>query len=145
MAAAGQQGPQGLRPPLPTPIDRTKPFWDALREHKVKIQYSASSDQWVFYPRSHAPLTLATDLEWREISGDGTLYTYTIARRPTAPDFAGEEPQIIAVVELDEGPRLTSTLVNVEESAIRVGMRLRPVFEDVPDTETTLLRYEPAI
>ena len=136
---------QSLHPPLPTPIDRTQPFWDALREHRVEIQYSPASDQWVFYPRSHAPLTLATDLEWREISGEGTLYTYTIARRPTAPDFAGAEPQIIAVVELDEGPRLTSTLVNVEELAIRVGMRLRPVFEDVPDTETTLLRYEPAI
>ncbi len=133
-----------LRPPLPTPIDRTQPFWDALREHRVKIQYSPSSDQWVFYPRSHAPLTLADDLEWREISGEGTLYTYTIARRPTAPDFAGEEPQIIAVVELDEGPRLTSTLVNVEEDEISVGMRVRPAFEDVPNTETTLLRYEPA-
>ena len=130
--------------PLPTPIDRTQPFWDALRERKVKIQYSPSSDKWVFYPRSHAPLTLANDLEWREISGEGTLYTYTIARRPTAPDFAGDEPQIIAVVELDEGPRLTSTLVNVAEDQIEVGMRLRPVFEDVPDTETTLLRYEPA-
>ncbi len=133
-----------LRPPLPTPIDRTQPFWDALREHTVKIQYSPSSDQWVFYPRSHAPLTLQTDLEWREISGEGTLYTYTIARRPTAPDFAGEEPQIIAVVELDEGPRLTSTLVNVAEDRISIGMRLRPSFEDVPGTETTLLRYEPA-
>ena len=133
-----------LRPPLPTPIDRTQPFWDALREHRVKIQYSPSSDQWVFYPRSHAPLTLQTDLEWREISGVGTLYTYTIARRPTAPDFAGEEPQIIAVVELDEGPRLTSTLVNVAEDQISIGMRVRPSFEDVPGTETTLLRYEPA-
>ena len=133
-----------LRPPLPTPIDRTQPFWDALREHRVKIQYSPSSDQWVFYPRSHAPLTLQTDLEWREISGEGTLYTYTIARRPTAPDFAGEEPQIIAVVELDEGPRLTSTLVNVAEDQICIGMRVRPSFEDVPGTETTLLRYEPA-
>ena len=133
-----------LRPPLPTPIDRTQPFWDALREHRVKIQYSPSSDRWVFYPRSHAPLTLQTDLEWREISGEGTLYTYTIARRPTAPDFAGEEPQIIAVVELDEGPRLTSTLVNVAEDQISIGMRVRPSFEDVPGTETTLLRYEPA-
>ena len=133
-----------LRPPLPTPIDRTQPFWDALREHTVKIQYSPSSDQWVFYPRSHAPLTLQTDLEWREISGEGTLYTYTIARRPTAPVFAGEEPQIIAVVELDEGPRLTSTLVHVAEDQISIGMRVRPWFEDVPGTETTLLRYEPA-
>lgn len=133
-----------LQPPLPTPIDRTQPFWDGLRERKVRIQYSPSSDTWVFYPRSHAPLTLADDLEWRDISGEGTLYTYTIARRPTAPDFAGEEPQIIAVIELDEGPRLTSTLVNVEEDAIRVGMRVRPVFEDVPGTGMTLLRYEPA-
>lgn len=132
------------RRPLPTPIDRTQPFWDGLRERKVRIQYSPSSERWVFYPRSHAPLTLADDLEWREVSGEGTLYTYTIARRPTAPDFAGDEPQIIAVIELDEGPRLTSTLVNAEESEISVGMRVRPVFEDVPDTETTLLRYEPA-
>lgn len=133
-----------LQRPLPTPIDRTQPFWDGLREGKVNIQYSPSSDKWVFYPRSHAPLTLADDLEWREISGEGTLYTYTIARRPTAPDFAGDEPQIIAVVELNEGPRLTSTLVNVEESEISVGMRVRPVFEHVPGTDTTLLRYEPA-
>lgn len=132
-----------LQPPLPTPIDRTQPFWDGLREGRVRIQYSPSSDQWVFYPRSHAPLTLADDLEWRDITGEGTLYTYTIARRPTAPDFAGQEPQIIAVVELDEGPRLTSTLVNVEETAIEVGMRVRPVFDHLADTETTLLRYEP--
>lgn len=130
--------------PLPTPIPRTQPFWDGLRERKVRIQYSPSSDTWVFYPRSHAPLTLADDLEWRDVSGEGTLYTYTIARRPTAPDFAGDEPQVIAVVELDEGPRLTSTLVNVDEDRIVVGMRVRPVFEDVPETETTLLRYEPA-
>lgn len=129
--------------PLPQPIERTRPFWDGLRERKVRIQYSPSSDQWVFYPRSHAPLTLADDLEWREISGAGTLYTYTIARRPTAAEFAGEEPQIIAVVELDEGPRLTSTLVNVEEDAITVGMRVQPVFDDI-DEQTTLLRYEPA-
>lgn len=129
--------------PLPQPIERTRPFWDGLRERKVRIQYSPSSDQWVFYPRSHAPLTLADDLEWREISGAGTLYTYTIARRPTAAEFAGDEPQIIAVVELDEGPRLTSTLVNVAEDAITVGMRLRPVFDDI-DEQTTLLRYEPA-
>ena len=132
--------------PLPTPIPRTQSFWDGLREGRVRIQYSPSTDQWVFYPRSVAPLTLADDLEWRDISGAGTLYTYTIARRPTAPDFAGAEPQIIAVVELDEGPRLTTTLVQVEEADITVGMRLRPVFEhqERDGEAVTLLRYAPA-
>ena len=133
-----------IRRPLPRPTPTSEPFWQGLRERRVRIQYSPSSDQWVFYPRSHAPLTLADDLEWHDISGEGTLYTYTIARRPTSPDFAGEEPQIIAVIELDEGPRLTTTLVNVAEDAIKVGMRVRPVFEDQPDSEITLLRYEPA-
>ena len=102
--------------PLPTPIDAHptllgRPARTQGQDPVLALQRT----EWVFYPRSHAPLTLEDDLEWREISGEGTLYTYTIARRPTAPDFAGEEPQIIAVVELDEGPRLTSTLVNVEE------------------------------
>ena len=136
--------PSDIRRPLPRPTPTSEPFWQGLRERRVRIQYSPSADQWVFYPRSHAPLTLADDLEWRDISGEGTLYTYTIARRPTSPDFAGEEPQIIAVIELDEGPRLTTTLVNVGEDAIKVGMRVRPVFEDQPDSEITLLRYEPA-
>ena len=96
----------------------------------------------VFYPRSHAPLTLATTSSGADIAGTGALYTYTIARRPTAAEFVGAEPQIIAVVELDEGPRLTTTLVNVDEAEITVGMRLQPVFDDV-DEQTTLLRYEP--
>ncbi len=136
--------PSDIRRPLPQPTPRTKPFWQGLRERRVRIQYSPSSDQWVFYPRSHAPLTLADDLEWRDVSGEGALYTYTIARRPTSPDFTGEEPQIIAVIELDEGPRLTTTLVNIAEDAIKIGMRVRPVFEDQPGAEITLLRYEPA-
>ena len=136
--------PSDIRRPLPQPTPTTEPFWQGLRERRVRIQYSPSSDQWVFYPRSHAPLTLADDLEWRDVSGAGALYTYTIARRPTSPDFTGEEPQIIAVVELDEGPRLTTTLVNVAEGEIKIGMRLNPVFEDQPGGEITLLRYEPA-
>lgn len=132
--------------PLPTPTELSQPFWQGLREHKVRIQYSPSADRWVFYPRSHAPLTLDDDLEWRDISGHGTLYTFTIARRPTAADFDGTEPQIIAVVELDQGPRLTTTLVNAPENQIAVGIRVRPVFDDVQadDGQTiTLLRYEP--
>ena len=68
--------PSDIRRPLPQPTPTTEPFWQGLRERRVRIQYSPSSGQWVFYPRSHAPLTLADDLEWREIAGTGTLYTY---------------------------------------------------------------------
>jgi len=130
--------------PLPVPTHISKPFWDGLREHKVRIQYSPSSDQWVFYPRVLAPRTLADDLEWREISGNGKVYTYSVAYRPTAPPWADSLPQLLAVVELDEGPRMTTELMNIEPEQIKVGMRVKPVFFDVEGTETTLLKFEPA-
>ena len=129
--------------PLPVPTPVTRPFWDGLREHKVRIQYSPSADRWVFYPRILAPGTLADDLEWREISGMGTLYTYTVARYPTAPPWSDDVPQLLAVIELDEGPRLTSELVEVAPEDVEVGARVGPVFCDVPDAGITLLRYAP--
>jgi hypothetical protein len=128
--------------PEPTPV--TQPFWDALDRHTVLIQYSPSSDQYVFYPRSLAPGTLADDLEWREISGMGTLHTFTISDRPTAPPWADSLPQLLAVVEWDEGPRLSTEMVNVDPGDLFVGMRVKPVFCDYPDDGITLLRYEPA-
>jgi hypothetical protein len=128
--------------PMPEPTPVTKPFWDGLREHKVRIQYSPSAGRYVFYPRILAPGTLADDLEWREVSGSGTLYTFTVADRPTAPPWADALPQMLAIVELDEGPRLSTEMVNVSPDALRVGMRVKAVFDDYP--EVTLLRFAPA-
>jgi hypothetical protein len=120
------------------------PYWDALREHRIRIQYSPSIRGYVFYPRLLAPGTLADDLEWREISGLGTLYTFTVCDRPTAPFFADALPQLLAVVEWDEGPRVSTELVHADPAALRVGMRVRPVFCDHPEAGVTMLRYEPA-
>lgn len=130
--------------PMPVKTPVTAPFWDALREHRIRIQYSPSAGRYVFYPRVLAPGTLADDLEWREISGMGTLYTFTVARRPVAPPFAGDVPHLLAIVEWDEGPRISTEMVNVRPADLRVGMRVRPVFCDHPEHDVTLLRYEPA-
>lgn len=130
--------------PMPIPTPTTMPFWDALRRHEIRIQYSPSSDSYVFYPRILAPGTLADDLEWREISGAGSLYTFTVSHRPVSPHFADDVPQILAVVQWDEGPRFSTEIVDAEPDAIQVGMRVRPVFTDYPDAGVTMLRYTPA-
>lgn len=130
--------------PLPEPTPISAPFWHALTEHRVLIQYSPSLRRYVFYPRLLAPGTLADDLQWREIDGAGTLFTYTVAERPTAPPWADALPQLLAVVEWDAGPRFSTELVDVEPDAIRIGMRVTPVFHDVPGTGITLLKYRPA-
>lgn len=131
-------------PPMPVKTPVSAPFWDALAEHRIRIQYSPSLRQFVFYPRILAPGTLADDLEWRDISGEGTLYTFTIARKPVSPHFANSVPQLLAVVQWDEGPHLSTEMVNVDPADLTVGMRVKPVFVDYPDDDVTLLRYEPA-
>ncbi len=130
--------------PMPIPTPTTQPFWDALAEHRIRIQYSPSTGRYVFYPRILSPGTLADDLEWREISGAGSLYTFTTSYRPVSPHFADDVPQVLAVVQWDEGPRFSTEIVNADPDAIRVGMRVRPVFTDDPDGGVTMLRYEPA-
>src|SRR5580692_3505461 len=134
--------------PMPVKTPTTAPFWDALAQHRIVIQYSPSSQSYVFYPRVRAPRTLADDLEWREISGMGTLYSYTVARRPVSPHFADAVPQLLAIVEWDEGPRVSTEMVlpadRADPADLRVGMRVRPVFFDYPEHDVTLLRYQPA-
>jgi uncharacterized OB-fold protein len=131
-----------MHPYLPEPTPTAQPFWAGLREHRMMVQYSPSAGQYVFYPRVLAPGTLADDLEWREVSGAATLYSFTIARRPTAPPWQDRTPQVIAIVELAEGPRLTSELVNADPTEIEIGMPLRPVFS-IDDSGQTLLVFEP--
>lgn len=126
--------------PLPQPTPISAPFWDGLKAHQVKLQCCEDCGHWVFFPRAHCPHCASQRLAWRQVSGEGTLYTCTVARIPTLPEFTDEMPQRLAVVELDEGVHLNTTLVGLDEAQIRIGMRVRPVFDERPG-EVTLLRY----
>lgn len=130
--------------PLPVPTPTSAPFWDGLRRHEVWVQFSPSLDAYVFYPRVLAPGTLADDLQWRRISGAGTLISFAVAQRPVAPQFADAVPHLLGVVQWDEGPRLATELVGVDAAALRVGMAVSPVFADHPDADITLLHYTAA-
>ena len=130
--------------PIPEPTPVSQPFWDALAQHRIMVQYSPSLRRHVFYPRTLAPGTLADDLEWREIDGAGTLYTFTVAHRPTGPPWVDATPQLPAVVQWDAGPRFSTELVDVDPGDIRIGMRVEPVFHDLPYPGITLLKYRPA-
>lgn len=133
-----------MKKPFPIPTPDSRPFWNGLAEQKILLKHCRQCDHLFHYPRITCPHCLSSDLEWKQSSGRGKLYTYTISRRPTHPLFADEVPQYLAVVELEEGPRLTSTLVNVPEDKIRIGMELAPVFERHEKEGATLLRFQPA-
>lgn len=126
--------------PLPQPTPISAPFWEGLKAHEVRLQQCEERGHWIFFPRSHCPVCASRNLAWRKVSGEGKLYTFTVARVPTMPEFTDEMPQILAVVELDEGPHVNTNLVGVDPAALEVGQRVRPVFDDRPGS-ATLLRY----
>jgi uncharacterized protein len=127
--------------PLPHATPRSQPFWDALKAHRVDLQQCDDCRRWVFFPRSPCPGCFSARLSWKTVSGHGELLTFTLSRVPTIPELADEVPQKLAVVRLDEGAHINTTLVGVTEDEIKVGMRLKPVFDDIVPGETTLLRY----
>ena len=129
--------------PIPRPTPTSEPFWNGLNEGEIRLQRCADCESWVFYPRTNCSTCLSSSLEWQTVSGEATLYTFTVARQPTSAHFAGDVPQKLAVVELLEGVRMTTTLVNVDESDIEIGMRLKPCFDKVAE-DVTMLRFEPA-
>jgi len=128
---------------LPHTTPKTEPFWSALKAHRIDIQRCDACGHWIFFPRLHCPRCFSQDLSWKTVSGQGELLTYTLSRVPTLMELADEVPQKLAVVRLDEGVHINTTLVGLDEGQIRIGMRVRPVFDDIaPDV--TLLRFTAA-
>jgi uncharacterized OB-fold protein len=96
-------------------------FRTYLDQGKFMIQRSKSTGRYVFYPRVAAPCTGERDLEWVEASGHGTVYSTTVVRN--RPEKGGDYN--VALVDLEEGPRMMSRVVDIEPSAIEIGMKVR--------------------
>ena len=131
--------------PLPRPLspEVTKPFWEAAKRHELVIPRCTRCDHLFFYPRSECPRCLSNHLEWMQVSGRGRLHTYTVVYKPANAAFRDDTPYIYAVVQLDEGPRMVSNVVQCEIDAVRVDMPLEAIFDDVTP-EWTLVKFKPA-
>ncbi len=129
---------------LPQPTPETQPYWDGCKQHELRLQYCNDCKAFFFYPRAFCPTCLSDNIEWRTVSGKGTLHTYVISQRP-APGFEDEAPYVIAVVRLNEGPHLMSNIVNVEPKPenLKPDMPLEVIFAEMNET-ITLPRFQPA-
>ena len=125
--------------PLPDVDDPIgQPFWEHCRRHELFIQKSRSSGQFVFPPRPH----YAGDFEWQRVSGRGRVLTFVIVRPPFLPALEHKVPLAIAVVELDEGPRLVGQVLECAIDDVRCGMLVEVVFEDLTE-RVTLPQWRP--
>ena len=131
--------------PLPRPLNPglTRPFWEAAKRHELVMPRCTTCDHLFFYPRSECPRCFSTTLEWVHVSGRGRLHSFTIVYQPANAAFRDSAPYVYAVVQLDEGPRLVSNVVQCDPEAVRVDMPLVAVFDDVTP-EWTLVKFKPA-
>ena len=130
------------RRPLPRPTPETQHFWDGTREGELRLQRCDACDKVYFPPRPFCPGCASREVSVFKASGRAILYSYVINHR-AAPGF--EPPYSIAVVELDEGPRMMTNIVGTPQTpeALRLDMPLEVVFEAFGD-EITLPLFRPA-
>jgi uncharacterized protein len=123
MAQGQETGqPQIRKIPAPLPNVETQPYWDATAEGKLLIKKCNACGEVHFYPRNICPFCFSDQTEWQEASGNGTVYTYSVMRRAPVP-------YAIAYVELAEGPRIMTNIVNCDLDNIKVGQSVRLVFK----------------
>lgn len=135
-----------LERPLPHPITpEAQPYWDGLKEHKLMLPKCDDCGKPFFYPRIACPLCHSRRVSWIQASGKGKLYAFEIAYRSLSQAFKVKAPYILAMVELEEGPRLMSNLINIEPDPkiITCDMPVEVVFEKLTD-EITIPLFQPA-
>lgn len=127
------------RPPFPAPVpgEDNQPFWDALKRGELLLQECTSCGAVQHPPRAMCAECGSFERGWRRASGRGTVYSYIVTHQPIHPAYQGFTPYAVVLVELEEGPRMTTNLVDVPHDQIEIGMPVEVVFEPL-DEEITL-------
>lgn len=129
--------------PMPVVNPWAKPFWDAAREEKLRIQHCADCKMFVFYPRIVCPHCFSDSLNWADASGRGTVYSFTVVEN-NAPSFFQEDmPFVVAIIRLEEGVQMMSNIVGCDPYSVACDMPVEVTFERVSD-EFTLPKFRPA-
>ena len=129
--------------PIPIVSPWAKPFWDATAICILKIQKCSKCDMNIFYPRLYCPSCGSKEIEWIEALGTGNVYSFTVVENNAPSAFIVDMPYVVAVVELDEGIRMLTNIINCNLEQLTCDMRVKVVFERLND-EFTLPKFEPA-
>jgi uncharacterized OB-fold protein len=114
--------------PLPTVSGETRPFWEACRRGELLVQRCATCNVHQFYPRGICANCWGTDVRWIRSTGRGTVWTFTVTHQNRTPGFAEEVPYVLALVELEEGVRMFTNLVECKPEEVKIGMPVEVTF-----------------
>jgi uncharacterized OB-fold protein len=128
--------------PLPQVTPEMKPFWDAARRHELVVQRCTGCGAHRFPARDICSRCLSREAGWAPVSGRGEVFSWAVMHQVYHPGFAADVPYAVVVIELEEGARLVSNLVDCPPGDVRAGLPVEVVFDDVtPDV--TLPKFRP--
>jgi uncharacterized OB-fold protein len=128
--------------PLPVVTAENRPFWEGCKQGKLLLQYCDACRWYQFYPRLYCMKCGSLKTRWVEASGRGVVYSYTIIRQNKSPGFRDDVPYNVALIRLEEGPRMMSNVIDSAPGDLRVDLPVTVVFDPVSD-EISLPRFRP--
>jgi uncharacterized OB-fold protein len=135
---------QGPRFDLPSPDDASRPFWEAAKAGTLLIRRCSDCGRAHYYPRPFCPFCWSEAVVWEEASGRATLYTWSVVYHNDLPPFPGRIPYVAAIVDLAEGPRMMTNVVDCPFEDLAMGVALEVTFREETD-EITLPVFRPAV
>ena len=131
-----------IEKPLPAITEDGAPFWEGCRTGELRAQRCDDCGHLRWPPSILCPRCLSERGRWVRLTGRGTVWSFIVVHRPQHPAFFADVPYNVVIVELDEGIRLHSNVVDCPVERLRVGLPVEVVFERIDD-EVTLPRFRP--
>jgi len=114
------------------PVPETQPwsekFWEGTKQGKLLIQFCKDCKSYIFYPRKFCPECWSGNLDWKQASGKAKIYTFSTAYSMVEPKFMDELPYTIAYVDLEEGLRMMTRIVDCKPEDLSFDMDVEVLF-----------------
>ena len=116
--------------PKPRPAPESLPYWQAASEHRLALPKCEDCQKFWFPPSRTCPHCLSANFSFQNVSGKGKIFSFVTFHRIYRPAFTNDVPYVVALIELDEGPRLLSNIMSVTHDQVKCEMRVDVVFDD---------------
>jgi uncharacterized OB-fold protein len=126
---------QALRP-TPIPEEGDREYWEAARRHELKMQRCLACGKFRFTPRPMCPYCQSFETEWAPLSGKGRVYSWVVVHPPVLPYFQDKTPYPVALIELEEGVRIVSNVVDVDKDDLDFDLPVEVTFQDLNEEVT---------
>lgn len=122
--------------PVPDTKGIGQRYWEGLKDRKFLVQSCEDCHRQIFYPRILCHHCGSTNVSYREHSGEGEIYSFTVVHRTRHPAFKEKVPYVVAIIDLAGGGRMMSNIIDCNPDDVKIGDRVKVTFTDITDSTT---------